>query len=91
MTAAEMIEASEQLLAFEAESEEVGRKIQMLGDQRLRLSKSIHQLHGLLGKTVGGVINERIIPIGDQAVIVSYNEGDGASVRISNRVVRREG
>lgn len=86
MTNDEMIETGKMLLDYEHECQILQKKIDALIVEQKDARSHANDMHNLLIKTVGANIQERIIPIEDKAIVVTYNPM-GSTLRISHHVV----
>lgn len=89
MTNDEMIATARLLLDFEKETRDLQKEIDSLRTTQNRAKKNCHDQRNLLLPCVGANVTERIIPIGDKAIIITYNPPSN-ELRISNRVVTPE-
>ena len=85
----EMVDAADLLVTLEDECQEMQKKIDGLREVQRRSRSDYDNQKKMLLDCVGASIQERIIPVGDKAVIITYNPA-GNKLRISNRVVVRD-
>lgn len=80
---------AEEYLDAEQECQRLQAQMDHLKEMQRRLRQSMNPIQQKLLNIVGASIIERIIPIGKQAIIVSYHPNN-TIMRISNRVVASE-
>lgn len=82
----EMYDAAYELLQLNNEYEQTQDKIRELQEECIRINAAADAQRDALLDTVGANIQERIIPVGESAIIIQYHE-NGNKLRISDRVV----
>lgn len=86
MTNDEMIQVAGMYLDFLDDIDKIESEIHKLGHEKSTMMAKAKDQEKMLLTCVGASIRERIIPIQDKAVIVTF-DGPNSSIRISNRVV----